>query len=85
MKITKREAVALNLWEFIKILREIDESTPEAIIKFYNAKGASLLPEFYLSPCIFDTEEFEIKDWEFLELYKLYSDSVSDLGTKHGS
>lgn len=71
MKITKGEAIALNLWGMIKEVKNIDESTPEAIIKFYEAKGTSFLPEFFLNPHISEYDEFELDVWEILKIVKL--------------
>jgi hypothetical protein len=71
MKITKGEAIALNLWEDIKKIKEIDESTPESIIKYYTVKGTSFLPKFFLNPHISEYDEFEFDVWEILKIVKL--------------
>lgn len=71
VKITKGEAIALNLWDMIKKIKGIDENIPESIISYYIAKGCSLSHEFYSNPRISEYHEFELDVWEILKIVKL--------------
>ncbi len=74
MKITKGEAIALNLWEEIKKIKEIDESIPETILNYYIGKGCSLSHEFYANPRISEYNEFELDVWEILNIVRLHQE-----------
>lgn len=85
MKITKGEAIALNLWGMIKTVKNIDETSDEAIKAFIlrssnDTRYCSFTKEFLDNPKIYDCFEVELNQWEFLRLIKLYNESENDCG-----
>ncbi len=79
MKITKGEAIALNLWGMIKEIKGIDESDKESIKSFLigDNNGLRCYPIDYFSQ-INDGYEIELNFWEFLRLVNLYNESEYD-------
>jgi hypothetical protein len=82
MKITKGEAIALNLWGMIKEVKEIDETDRATIIATLNRLNGhpcSFTQEFLEDPKIYDCYEIELNQWEFLRLIRLYNESNNDM------
>lgn len=79
MKITKGEAIALNLWGMIKKIKGIDEADKESIKSFLigDNNGLRYYPIDYFSQ-INDGYEIKLNFWEFLRLVNLYNESEYD-------
>jgi len=76
MKITKGEAIALNLWGMIKKIKGIDENDSESIKSFLlsdNKDTTRYHPSDFFSK-IHDGYEIELNFWEFLRLHKMISE-----------